>query len=140
MADFQLNYAGDKINELLYKVENICDIIYPVGSFYMSANSTSPASLFGGTWEQIKDKFILAAGDDYEAGTEGGEAEHTLTIAEMPAHTHNFSYGITTGSPGMAPTVMSDNSYSASFANTGGDKPHNNMPPYLTAYIWKRVA
>ena len=61
---------------------------FPIGSIYLSVNSTSPASLFGGTWEKIKDKFLLASGDTYSAGATGGEATHTLTIEEMPSHSH----------------------------------------------------
>ena len=64
---------------------------YPVGSLYWSSKSTDPATLFGGTWKQIKDKFILAAGDTYTVGTTGGEAAHTLTTAEMPSHNHSAS-------------------------------------------------
>lgn len=60
-------------------IEDIINIVYPVGSIYMSVNSTSPASLFGGTWERIKDRFLLASGDTYSAGSTGGEAQHTLT-------------------------------------------------------------
>ncbi len=66
----------------------IVNIVYPVGSLYWSKNSTNPNMLFGGTWVQIKDKFILTAGDTYKVGTTGGEAAHALTIAELPAHNH----------------------------------------------------
>lgn len=61
---------------------------HPVGSLYWSREATDPAELFGGVWGRVKDRFILAAGDDYAAGSEGGEAAHTLTLAESPAHTH----------------------------------------------------
>ena len=61
---------------------------HPIGSLYWSSVATDPTDLFGGTWERIKDMFILAAGDIYAAGSEGGEATHTLTVDEMPAHTH----------------------------------------------------
>lgn len=64
--------------------------IYPVGSIYMSVNSTNPSELFGGTWEQIKDRFLLGAGVGYAAGETGGEEKHTLTIDEMPAHSHKL--------------------------------------------------
>lgn len=64
---------------------------YPVGSIYMSVNSTSPASLFGGTWQQIKDRFLMCAGSTYKAGGTGGEASHTLTVKEMPSHSHDVS-------------------------------------------------
>ena len=70
----------------------LLDFTHPVGSLYWSTDSTSPATLFGGTWEAITDKFILAAGSLYTAGDTGGEATHTLTIDEMPKHTHKVRY------------------------------------------------
>lgn len=69
--------------------ELILNYCYPVGSLYWSAKKTSPAEILGGVWKQVKDKFILAAGDSYAGGSEGGEATHTLTFAEMPNHNHN---------------------------------------------------
>jgi len=66
----------------------LLDFAHPVGSFYWSCVGTDPGQLFGGTWEQVKDKFILAAGDTYGAGTSGGEAVVSLKTAELPAHTH----------------------------------------------------
>lgn len=122
---------------------------YPVGAIYISTASTNPATLLGfGTWEQIKDTFLLAAGSTYAAGSTGGEATHTLTTNEMPSH-HHTSHGIsiyTTGNQvnlalrsvelGQQHTgtaVMRVN-------NTGGGKAHNNMPPYLAVYVWKRTA
>lgn len=71
---------------------------YPVGSVYISAVSTSPASLFGGVWEQIKDAFLLSAGDDYAAGSTGGAAEITLGTANLPAHAHTRGTMDITGS------------------------------------------
>lgn len=63
-----------------------------MGAIYLSAVSTDPGILFGfGTWQQIQDRFLLAAGSTYAAGTTGGEATHTLTVEEMPAHTHVVS-------------------------------------------------
>lgn len=66
---------------------------YPVGSIYMSVNSTSPATLFGGTWVQIEDAFLLAAGSSYSAGSTGGAASVTLTAAQsgVPAHSHGLN-------------------------------------------------
>ena len=69
---------------------NFFNIVYPIGSIYMSINATSPAELFGGTWEQIKDTFLLCAGDTYLAGSTGGEATHVLTEAEIAAHIHSI--------------------------------------------------
>ena len=78
------------------------DDVYPVGSIYMSVNAVNPSNLFGGEWEQIQNRFLLAAGTNYNNGTTGGSAthtpsgtlsggavgNHTLTVAETPAHTH----------------------------------------------------
>lgn len=66
---------------------------YPVGSIYMSVNQTSPATLFGGTWQRIQDTFLLAAGTTYSAGATGGEATHVLTPSEtaLKSHTHSYS-------------------------------------------------
>lgn len=143
----------------------ICDMIYPVGSIYISADGTSPATRFGGTWQQIKDRFLLAAGDSYSAGSTGGEAAHTLTVSEMPSHTHsatiadpnlrcgengdfaNYNMYGSLGGWGLA-AVSENNKGNArlflrdtvNVAGTGGGAAHNNMPPYLTVYVWKRTA
>lgn len=153
---------------------------YPVGAIYMSMESTSPALLFGGSWEQIKDRFLLGAGGDYPVGDAGGEATHKLTTSELPSHTHNFSWSgshshnitdpghvhkITTSgsdssgsyvdtgdkatnvdkaSTSNKTTGITINSATISVGGTtgssGSGNSHNNMPPYLSVYIWKRVA
>lgn len=144
----------------------ICDYIYPVGAIYMSVNNISPAILFGGTWERIKDTFLLAAGDNYTAGGTGGEAEHILITDEIPAHTHgNKSLTGTmnplawAGSASESGIVSGRQNHIDRVGNSGsnwGDRiytinashehnsvglgyAHNNMPPYLTVYMWKRV-
>ena len=114
---------------------------FPVGSIYISVNSTSPASFLGGTWELIKDRFLLGAGDTYTNGDTGGEATHTLTVDEMPSHTHNTpvksgSYTTMDGSGNTWVPIYNN----SNVTYTGGGQAHNNMPPYLVVYIWKRVA
>ena len=69
----------------------LLNLFYPVGSIYWSSKNTNPSTLFGGTWTQIKDKFILAAGDSYSNGATGGAATVTLTVSNMPSHTHSFT-------------------------------------------------
>lgn len=121
--------------------------IYPVGSIYMSVNSTSPASLFGGTWVQLKDRFLLGAGDTYTNGATGGEATHTLITSEMPTHVHNIN-GVNAESGIPTPTggdwqslyVRRDADVVRDSGGTGGGQAHNNMPPYLVVYMWKRTA
>lgn len=128
---------------------------YPVGAVYISANSTSPASLFGGTWERLKDRFLLGAGDSYAAGGTGGEAEHTLISNEIPAHYHNsylLGFSGTVDAPAYY-AVFNKTAYTYNYGATtpntidvattisaGGNQPHNNMPPYLAVYMWKRVS
>lgn len=135
-------------------VDGLIDRIYPVGAIYMSMSSTSPNDLFGGTWERILGRFLLAAhdGGGYYGGTVGGEATHTLTQAEMPAHYHT-SNGVAFLNPSQdaanAYTAMRGTNYTnltpgggelPETGNAGGGQPHNNMPPYLAVYMWKRIA
>ena len=134
--------VGSEIGSLK---SDLANKLYPVGSIYMSVNATNPSALFGGTWERLKDRFLLAAGDSYAAGSTGGEAQHTLTVDEMPYHTHIVRVGwsnskgwglITSYGDGTNAVVDSG----ATTGGTGGSKPHNNMPPYLAVYMWKRTA
>lgn len=127
--------------------KTLLNLIYPVGSIYMSVSSTSPATFLGGTWERIQDKFLLSAGSTYAAGATGGEATHTLTTSEMPAHTHNAAvaggteaYGTTRTAIGSFNIVSTGYLDSSTMVRTGGDGAHNNMPPYLAVYVWKRTA
>lgn len=140
----------------------ILDNVYPVGSIYMNVNSTNPGTLFGGTWEQIQGKFLLGMSSSYPAGSSGGEATHTLTEAEMPSHRHKF-----VGNPGSEGNAFSSFSQAAQISapgnaypsepaftkgsdwgsrggiiieTVGGSQSHNNMPPYISVYIWKRTA
>lgn len=175
---------------------SIFDLIYPVGSVYMSVNSTDPGTLFGGSWQPIEDTFLLAAGTNHAAGSTGGEETVTLTAAQsgLPAHTHGFTqptvnggadsgaitggthghtanyrsvyngssnYSAVSGTGGTGTTTGAIVSTSGSHTHdlpahthsvsggavgavTGGAKAassaHNNMPPYLAVYVWKRTA
>lgn len=122
--------------------------IYPVGSIYISTNAASPADLFGGTWEQIEGKFLLGADLNYTAGSTGGEAAHTLTVNEMPSHRHKLSSGWQESGTDDRITygAVSGDYYDVGYGNipfmenVGGDGAHNNMPPYLSVYMWKRTA
>ena len=113
----------------------------------MSGLDISPAQLFGGTWERLKDVFLLAAGDTYEALTTGGEAEHTLTENEMPRHRHDFQASFSAAATGSETNGKilaggDNNSWLWNFAKTnesGWSVPHNNMPPYLAVYMWARM-
>lgn len=72
-------------------LSTLLDKVYPIGSIYISVNSVNPTELFGGTWEQIKDTFLLACSDTHNNGETGGATEMTLTSSHLPSHTHSFS-------------------------------------------------
>ena len=150
--DFKIGDGQTAFKDLpLYK-DNIIEQIYPVGSIYLSVNITNPSVLFGfGTWSPIEDRFLLAAGPSYPAGSTGGEAEHTLTEEEIPAHDHEFDRhqlwrnetvppSSTTDGKGYGISITSLPIYTDTTSTTGAGLAHNNMPPYLSVYIWKRVA
>ena len=146
---------------------------YPVGSIYVSVNSASPATLFGGTWQRITGRFLLAATDggtsgaSQAAGRTGGEATHALTPAETAlknhSHTMNHSHSLnnnrgagwdssggdgdrlTYGNVKSGRTMSEFASVSEYKGSTSGlteanGTAHNNMPPYLSVYVWKRTA
>ena len=135
---------------------DIVDLIYPVGSLYMSTNAASPATLFGGTWKQLEDRFLLGAGSTYTAGDTGGEATVTLTTNEIPSHRHMSNYYYPGGDQQFYTDTGSGLSGSGnkyiyiggnvgfhgaqSHSSVGGGQAHNNMPPYLVVYMWERTA
>lgn len=136
-------------------LSSLWDQIYPVGSIYITANATNPSVLFGGTWEQLKGKFLVgvdSSDTDFEtSGKTGGEKTHILKIEEMPSHNHTL-YGSPYGSAdwvegGIQRLKYDVNHKTASNTyplgdsvwNTGGDQAHNNLPPYMTVYMWKRI-
>ena len=149
--------------------KDIIDVIYPIGFVYISINNINPSTLFGGMWEQIKGRFLLAAGEN-EANTTtdfgsmsagelnrpvgelGGEATHTLTVDELPENIGTFrtlSWAVDNTATGAfsVTSQLADrdgpvgNSYgTAQYKLSGGGQPHNNMPPYVAVYVWKRTA
>lgn len=120
--------------------EQIQLVSFPVGAIYMSYTSTSPASFIGGSWTQIQERFLLAAGDGYDAGDTGGETEHTLTENEMPSHSHQALCGGGSAKNGFGAGSTFGGSVTATTTRVGGGRAHNNMPPYLVVYIWRRTA
>lgn len=135
---------------------------HEVGSLYISMNSTNPAQIFGfGTWNLIaKNRFLVGAGDDYEAGATGGEAEHVLTSEELPKQTGTIvTHGTYAGTPiadvsgVFSKTHIVEGKYLSGtqgtstdsvdvigYSNGGKNKAHNNLPPYLAVFIWQRIA
>lgn len=130
---------GKTVSEIVTQVLNS---IHPIGSIYMSFENVSPATLYGGSWERVKDRFLLAAGDRYSIGEAGGSATVTLTVDQIPPHSHSsFGYW-QEGTDGTSAGCenLSDSEEPIQTGTTGGGQPHDNMPPYITCYVWKRVA
>ena len=139
----------DNIAALSNQISNISstifDNIYPVGSIYMSVNSTNPSNLFGGTWTQLKDRFLLGAGSTYTNGSTGGSATQRLSVDNLPSHTHP-QYIATTGG-----STQANLDYDGWVSNgkavaqgiptgaTGQGTKFNIMPPYLVVYMWQRT-
>ncbi len=142
------------LKEIDDTVSTLFDLIYPVGSIYYTNNANfSPNVSFNGTWEQIKDKFLLAAGDTYIGGTSGGEATVTLQNTHLPILTGTLPHiaGDEASVSGICTHISGGNSYkegtqSGTSVTTkhqikiGGGQAHNNMPPYIVVYVWKRVS
>lgn len=133
---------------------------HPVGSYYWSNDSTSPATLFGGTWEALPPGYTLIAqgsGSDsfgsftYEAGKQYEERKHQLTTDEMPSHHHQYDrkpksfsntklYDDGPQSNCIQSAQRASNDEIASTLDSGGNIPHNNIQPSIGAYGWKRTA
>ena len=142
--------------------KTLVDLIYPVGSVYISFNNKAdPSMLFGGTWERIRNRFLWAATENGVMGETGGEESHTLTVEEMPSHKGHLSAGIAGTAPyekgnykgyldsstmtahgdiGRGWNVYSGNEIHPASEAVGGGKPHNNMPPFIQVAMWKRIA
>lgn len=135
--------------------------IYPIGSIYMNINDVDPAALFGGIWQQVEDRFILAAGVAFPNGMIGGNATHTLSVEQLPPHTHVVQGGtVTTGdtipmNPQTTKVTPSESGISVVYdfaagatgfdiegeaLETGGGVPFNIIPPFLAVNVWIRTA
>lgn len=145
-------YVDSLVSTLTEQYASIVDIVYPIGSIYMSVNAADPSTLFSGTsWEKLEGRFLLGSNSTYTPGSTGGEATHTLTYNEMPKHTHPmYSYnpgGEGTWTPDEGSYLVDSvtdnkNTWWARLAMgyAGGDAAHNNMPPYLAVNMWKRTS
>ena len=148
-ADGYTPQKGTDYFTIVDKLEFI-NTLYPVGTVYVSTQNFSPAVWGCGTWERIKDRFLLAAGDTYEAGSSGGEADAILvkhshdhiyySTSQREVGWKNASGGTTAGGMGVEDTPGDDSVYNLRTSTVGEDGIGKNMPPYLTVYVWKRIA
>lgn len=145
--DFQMNVDLYVNEALIIAGKSFLDRTYPVGSIYISTVETSPADLFGGTWQRLKDRFLLAAGDTYTAGRTGGSS--------VTYHRHESNTGIADGyiyadvkngdmtesvKAGQAYAVKAEASTITTTVRSNTDGTYlDNMPPYLAVYMWQRI-
>lgn len=120
---------------------NALSVFYPIGAYYLSNSSSSPSSLFGGTWQSVTSRFLYCS----SSITTGGENSHTLTVNEMPSHTHGIWYSVSS-SPQTKGAVFNigawnGKGYGGRYMDAeGGSAAHNNMPQYRTCFAWYRTA
>lgn len=151
-------WSSQKINETIEEVQEKIengDLAgpqvnpYPVGAIYISWNSTSPASLFGGSWEAINNFMLFASGGNYVSGQTGGHIHQTLYISNLPPHSHIVTMARQAGDSVAWGTASALGRYSgdpggASFtmntSSTGSATEFEIMPPFLVVNMWKRVA
>lgn len=150
-----IKVGNTTLKDISEKVSGLFNLIYPVGSIYQTTDASfSPNVSFGGTWTQIKDVFLLAAGDTYVGGTSGGAATHTHGAGDLYAcigspsgnadalgfsaigwHGRNSTYSVggTTSQAGGHP----GRSHDTPVGGTTGSG--SSLPPYQVVYTWKRT-
>lgn len=138
-------------NKINATMDNILKYVYPIGSIYLSINDTDPATLFGGNWERFSYGRCLVGVDENQTEFEtvlksGGFKTHTLTVDQMPGHTHGITSWLTNNPLGgvdrslMYGMPSTTATYSYVTNATGGGSAHNNLQPYLTCYMWRRIS
>ena len=141
--DLNLKLTGGDKGLRLHMLETI----YPVGSIYINAGvATNPGTLLGfGTWTAFGTGRTIVGVDssdtDFDAVREtGGAKTHQLTISELPAHTHNVSMSTSDVDGDFLSEGNNTGISTFTTTSTGGDQAHNNLQPYITAYMWRRTA
>lgn len=150
----------------LHLAQEIFNLIYPVGSVYISVNDTNPGTLFGGTWSKIENRFLVGAGSSYTAGSTGGASTHRHDfrigleqfygmmvgddLSNQGAWSYEQSkYSKSSGRNSSATPVRINNDlpYSSTREQAdyirysdGDTQTASSLPPYLSVYIWKRTA
>ncbi|MGJ0022735.1 DUF859 family phage minor structural protein [Streptococcus dysgalactiae] len=149
----KLYIGNNEIKPGLTKTE-ILDMIYPVGAIYISISSSNPSYTMGGTWQRFANGKTLVGVDEYDIdfnspNRTGGEKAHQTTVEEMPSHAHQFNteaagspiaLGWENGNNSAMRAKLGNYTMGLPTTSVGGNKPHNNLQPYITVYMWRRTA
>ena len=156
--DRSADNLGQIINDIQRELEElkttqlrVRETLYPVGSIYMSATMSTVDEVqatFGGTWEAWGSGKVPVGVDpedtDFDTAEEtGGEKTHTLTVDEMPSHSHGGIKRVSSETSGDQQEGINMGRYYGNnswVSNTGGGQAHNNLQPYITCYMFKRIA
>ena len=136
-----------QLQSLSIKGVDIIDYVFPVGIYISFSTDFDPNVHFEGTtWERIYDAFLYSVPQGQTSNVTGGEAEHTLTVDEMPSHNQKIAVADTASGNISAPNMIRYSNSSTAYLgeletkSAGGGQPHNNMPPYQGCYTWHRTA
>lgn len=113
------------VDDMAANVEKL-DKIWPIGSIYMSVNSTNPSTFLGGSWARLENRFLVGAGSDFAAGTTGGQKDMGIHLCGDEAS----GYGLPEDTLGFRNRVIVN----------GANYTGKVLPPYLSVYMWKRTA
>lgn len=119
--------------------DGVLNYAFPIGTIYTSEVNISPETFLGGAWQSLEQFFLLGSGNVYSCGDTGGEYEVTLAVENLPSHVHKYNV------IGAQYAYAGDNDpipyfpYNSQTGYAGGDQPHDNMPPYLSVYMWERI-
>ena len=141
------NTYAKRLDEATKAKDDILRLVFPIGSTYITQTDVNPNTILGfGIWERIKGKVLVGLDEndtDFDTiGQTGGEKEHTLTIEEMPSHSHSIGKPVSTNSGSASWLLLDTNKaeYDTQYTqSTGGDQAHNILQPYeVVGYMWIR--
>ena len=145
------NFNKNIINQLKEETKSyFLNLCWPIGSYYWTNKNNNPEDLFGGEWEKIEGRFVYAADNKRKVDSTGGEERVTLSVDEIPSHQHAPSgggsfikyknnYSCNREGGGDNKNFLEHGETFSNTSSTGGGQSHENMPPYIAAFCWKRV-